>query len=111
MVANEMRRDNSNIFQNDHIAFVLDTFYDRRNGVVFAINAIGGRWDGQITNERQINADWNPVWDVDGRPLRRRLDGRGRDPVQVAALPAGPRADLGLQRAPRQPLEERDRRT
>jgi hypothetical protein len=64
LVANEMRRDSNNIFQNDHVAFLIDTFYDRRNGLEFAINAIGGRWDGQITNERQFNADWNPVWDV-----------------------------------------------
>ena len=64
LVANEMRRDNSNIFQNDHVAFLLDTFHDRRNGVEFAINAIGGRWDGQISNETQFNADWNPVYDL-----------------------------------------------
>jgi hypothetical protein len=64
LVANEMRRDSNNIFQNDHIAFLIDTFYDRRNGVEFAINPIGGRWDGQITNERQFNADWNPIWDL-----------------------------------------------
>ena len=64
LVANEMRRDSNNIFQNDHIAFLIDPFYDRRNGVEFAINPIGGRWDGQITNERQFNADWNPIWDL-----------------------------------------------
>ncbi len=64
LVANEMRRDSNNIFQNDHIAFLVDTFYDRRNGLEFAVNPIGGRWDGQITNERQPNADWNPIWDV-----------------------------------------------
>jgi hypothetical protein len=64
VVANEMRRDSNNIFQNDHIAFLIDTFYDRRNGLEFAINPIGGRWDGQITNERQPNGDWNPIWEV-----------------------------------------------
>jgi hypothetical protein len=62
IVANEMRRDSNNIFQGDNIAFILDTFHDRRNGVEFAINQLGGRWDGQISNERQINADWNPVY-------------------------------------------------
>jgi hypothetical protein len=62
--ANEMRRDNSNIFQNDFVAIILDTFYDRRNAVYFAVNAIGGRVDAQITNERQFNTDWNTVWDV-----------------------------------------------
>ena len=64
MVVNEMRRDNTNIVQNEGIAFGLDTFHDRRNSVVFELNAIGGRIDGQVTNERQMNMDWNPVWDL-----------------------------------------------
>ena len=65
MVANEMRRDNTNIFRgNDNFAFIFDTFYDRRNLVNFEINAVGGRMDGQVTNERQFNGDWNPVWDL-----------------------------------------------
>ena len=64
-MANEMRRDDNNIFQNDHMAFVFDTFYDRRNAVEFVVNAIGGRMDGQITNERQYGGDWNPIWDAE----------------------------------------------
>ena len=64
-VANEMRRDNTTIFRgNDNFAFGFDTFYDRRNLVTFEVNPIGGRLDGQVTNERQINTDWNPVWDL-----------------------------------------------
>jgi hypothetical protein len=66
LVANEMRRDNYAIFQgNDHIAFMFDTFYDRRNSVLFEFNPIGGRLDGQVTNERQFNGDWNPIWDLE----------------------------------------------
>ena len=65
MVVNEMRRDDLNVFQNDHVAFVFDTFYDRRNAVEFVVNPIGGRIDGQITNERQFSGDWNPIWDVE----------------------------------------------
>ena len=42
----------------------FDTFHDRRNAILFEVNPLGGRTDGQITNERQYNADWNPVWDV-----------------------------------------------
>jgi hypothetical protein len=63
-VANEMRRDSTNIVQNDGFAFGLDTFYDRRNAVLFEINPLGGRIDGQVTNERQMNLDWNPVWSL-----------------------------------------------
>src|SRR5688572_3460053 len=62
MVVNEMRRDSPNVFQNEQFAIVFDTFHDGRNGVGFAINPIGGRQDGQITNERW-NRDWNTVFD------------------------------------------------
>ena len=65
IVATEMRHDNTAIFgSNDAIGFIFDTFYDRRNGVVFFVNALGGRAEGQATNERQYNGDWNGIWDV-----------------------------------------------
>jgi Domain of unknown function (DUF5916) len=64
IIANEMRRDNNNLFQNDYVGIVLDTFYDRRNAVYFAVTPIGGKADAQIANEQQYNMDWNVVWDV-----------------------------------------------
>ena len=64
MVVNEMRRDGGNIGQNDNIAWLLDTFADRRNGLLFETNALGGRLDGQSSNEENTNLDFNPVWDV-----------------------------------------------
>ncbi|MCY3928255.1 MAG: DUF5916 domain-containing protein [Acidobacteria bacterium] len=60
IAANDMRRDAWS--GDDYVDIVLDTFYDRRNAVVFTVYASGGRFDGQITDERQLNADWNPVW-------------------------------------------------
>ena len=63
-VANEMRRDTSQLRQNDTFAVLFDTFYDRRNGVHFYTNPLGARADQQFTNEGNPNSDWNPVWDV-----------------------------------------------
>ena len=63
-VANDMQRDSFNIGENESFAFVLDTFYDRRNGFFFNVNPIGGRQDGQVANEGRFNGDWNPVWTV-----------------------------------------------
>ena len=63
-VANEMRRDTSQLRQNDTFAVVFDTFYDRRNGVAFYTNPLGGLADFALTNEGNPNSDWNPVWDV-----------------------------------------------
>ena len=63
-VANEMRRDTSQLRQNDTFTVFFDTFYDRRNGFNFYTNPLGARADSQFSNERNPNNDWNPVWDV-----------------------------------------------
>ena len=63
-VANEMRRDTRQLRDNDSFWVVFDTFHDRRNGVAFFTNALGGLGDFAITNEGNPNSDWNPVWDV-----------------------------------------------
>ena len=61
-VASEMRRDGTGLGQ--YVGILLDTFHDRRNGVELVVNPLGGRMDGQITDERAWNGDWNPVWSV-----------------------------------------------
>jgi hypothetical protein len=63
-VANEMRRDTTQLRDNDAFWVVFDTFYDRRNGVAFYTNSLGALGDFAITNEGNPNSDWNPVWDV-----------------------------------------------
>ncbi len=65
IVATELRRDNTTIYNgNDLIGFALDTFYDRRSSFTFFTTPAGARMEGQTSNERQWNGDWNPVWDV-----------------------------------------------
>ncbi len=63
-VANEMRRDTTQLRDNDGFWVVFDTFYDRRNGVSFYTNPLGALGDFEISNEGNPNSDWNPVWDV-----------------------------------------------
>ena len=62
-VTSDMRRDATNLYNNDHIAVVLDTFDDRRNGFGFSVNAQGGIFDWQVTNEQPSN-NWNGLFDV-----------------------------------------------
>ena len=62
--ANELRRDTSQLRQNDMFGALLDTFHDRRNGFNFYVNPIGGFADQAITDEGNPNTDWNPVWEV-----------------------------------------------
>ena len=64
MAANELRRDNNNIFMvNDNISVALDTFHDQRTAVFFQTNPIGALRDQAIV-DGVFNVNWNAVWDV-----------------------------------------------
>jgi hypothetical protein len=64
VVAKEMRRDNNSVWMGDDVvAFIFDTFFDRRNSFAFVLNSIGGRSDAQVFNERQWVGDWNTIWE------------------------------------------------
>ncbi len=67
-VVDEMRRDSFQVNNNENFGFMIDTFYDHRNGSMFFANPIGAIRDFQITNEASLNGDWNAVWDA--RPGR-----------------------------------------
>lgn len=60
-VASEMRRDSTNMFNNDHFAVLFDTFNDHRNGFGFSANRLGGLFDWAATNE-QPSSNWNGLW-------------------------------------------------
>jgi hypothetical protein len=63
-VENEMRRDAIGIVQNESFGITLDTFGDRRNGLVFMTSSLGGLRDSAVTDETSNNVDWNTVWDA-----------------------------------------------
>ena len=63
-IANEMRRDQQGIRENDIFGALFDTFHDRRNGFNFYTNPLAARADQWITDEGAPNRDWNPVWSV-----------------------------------------------
>ena len=62
MVANELRRDNIAMAQNEYVAVSFDSVHDRRTGNFFTISPIGGRMDGQSSNDRAVSNDPNPIW-------------------------------------------------
>ena len=97
MIANEMRRDANSLFQNENFSFALDTFYDRRNSVNFGFNPIGGRFDGQNTNEGQYNGDWNPVWDFAVRRVEGGWTGEAAVPFKSLRYRAGAAQVWGIQ--------------
>ena len=67
IVAKEMERD-SDLFQDDSILLMLDTFHDLRNGYVLVTNPNGARSDALVTDEgRDVNWAWDGVWRVSAR--------------------------------------------
>jgi hypothetical protein len=64
LVVSELKKD-FNTASSDGVLIVIDTFADQRNGFEFAVNPAGAKWDAQMSNEgREVNANWDGVWDV-----------------------------------------------
>ena len=64
LVANDMRRDGNNLYQNDNFSVVFDTFHDHRTAFYFMTNPLGALRDGLVLDENNTNYDWSTVWDV-----------------------------------------------
>jgi len=88
IVANELRRD-ADLSNDDRIAFVLDTYRDRRNAYFFATNPNGAREDGLIAEEGDPSLDWDTVWDVRVRRTPNGWDALFRIPYSAVNFPGG----------------------
>ena len=63
VAANEMRRD-GNLWDNDSVYVLLDTYNDRRSGFFFRINPLGAMEDVAIMDSGDSrNENWDAVWD------------------------------------------------
>ena len=71
IVASVLRRDATQRTE-DRVEIVLDTFLDRRNGYVFAVNPNGARADALIEDGGGLNRQWDGIWHA-----RARIDARG----------------------------------
>lgn len=61
IVAVEMARD-GRLSADDYVAFVIDTFHDRRNGYQFRVNPNGARADSLISDNVNLNDNWDGIW-------------------------------------------------
>ncbi|MBI4456688.1 MAG: carbohydrate binding family 9 domain-containing protein [Acidobacteria bacterium] len=64
IIANDLRRDFPP-FDGDTFLMVLDTFHDKRNGILLNTNPGGAQFDEQIgADGANINSDWDGIWYV-----------------------------------------------
>ena len=59
----ETRRD-SPVWQNDCIEVMLDSYHDRRNCYIFAINTLGTQTDERVSNESVFDMSWDAKWEA-----------------------------------------------
>jgi hypothetical protein len=88
IVAHELRRD-ADLSNDDRVAFVLDTYHDRRNAYFFATNPNAAREDGLVTEEGDPSLDWDTVWDVRVRRTSQGWDALFRIPYAALNFPGG----------------------
>jgi hypothetical protein len=97
MIANEMRRDQAmDIYNNENMSVVIDTFHDQRSGYYFMSNMLGAMRDVQFQSETQSNGAWNPVWN----PRAQKFDGgwtlEMAIPFKSVRYPAGKEQTWGI---------------
>jgi len=61
IIATQMKRDGS-LDADDHISFLVDPFFDRRNGYYFEMNALGAKGDALIEDNDRVRRDWDGIW-------------------------------------------------
>ena len=87
-VANEMRRDIQQLSNNDNFGVAFDTFYDRRNGVFFYINPVGGTRNSS-TRTREIPTATG-IRSGRSAPAASRVAGRSRCRSRSSRCGTGP---------------------
>jgi uncharacterized protein DUF5916/cellulose/xylan binding protein with CBM9 domain len=89
LIVNDIRKDFTP-GEQDSFEVILDTFADRRNGFVFAINPAGAKSDTQIANEgRDVNTSWDAVWSVATRITADGWSAEIRIPFKTLRFEAG----------------------
>ena len=56
-----------NILTDDNVSVLLDTFQDRRRGILFTVNPAGVQADAAWTENAQSDYSYDQVWDSEGR--------------------------------------------
>ena len=55
----------ADIDEEDHVKIVIDPFQDGQSGYIFAVNALGARYDALVSNRGEDeNEDWDAVWEA-----------------------------------------------
>jgi hypothetical protein len=55
------------VFSDDIVELMLDTFHDERRGYAFIVNPLGIQWDATWNESSGFDSSWDAVWSSDGK--------------------------------------------
>ena len=88
VIGTQMARD-ADLQNDDRIEIVLDTFRDRRNAFYFATNPAGALVDGLVSENGQLNLDWDAIWNVRTRRTNQGWSAEFAIPFKSLSFPSG----------------------
>jgi hypothetical protein len=62
ITASQMKRD-GDLGPDDRVQVVIDAYFDRRNGFLFRMNALGAKFDALVEDNDRTRDDWDGIWD------------------------------------------------
>ena len=74
---------------DDTMAILLDTYHDHRNAFLFRVNPLGTQYDATVTNQTQINSQWDEVWYAEANITERGWEAELVIPFRILRFPGG----------------------
>ncbi len=105
VTATEMRRDGSQILNEDSFQILLDTFMDSRSAYMFVVSPLGAMLDQQVFQEGEggrrgvssnINLEWDGVWDASARRTGEGWAAEIRIPMVTLRFPSASPQSWGI---------------
>jgi hypothetical protein len=105
VTATEMRRDGSQIANEDSFQIILDTFMDSRSAYMFVVSPLGAMLDQQVIREGEgsargtssnINLEWDGVWDASARRTPEGWAAEVRIPMVTLRFPSASPQSWGI---------------
>ena len=103
--ATEMRRDGSQIMNEDNFQIILDTFMDSRSAYMFVVSPLGAMLDQQVFREGEgarrgtssnTNLEWDGVWDASARRTPEGWAAEIRIPMVTLRFPSASPQSWGI---------------
>ena len=105
VAATEMRRDGSQITNEDNFQIILDTFMDSNSAYMFVVSPLGAMLDQQVFREGEgarrgtssnTNLEWDGVWDASARRTPEGWAAEIRIPVVILRFPSASPQSWGI---------------